>query len=67
MFLDDRPERPGVKFAEMELIGMPVRATVGERSLAEGHLEITRRSDSKTEMVAPEMAVDQILQFLQQR
>ncbi len=67
VFLDDRPERPGVKFAEMELIGMPVRATVGERSLAEGHLEITRRSDSKTEMVAPEMAVDQILQFLQQR
>ena len=48
VFLDDRPERPGVKFAEMELIGMPVRATVGERSLAEGHLEITRRSDSKT-------------------
>ena len=37
-FLDDRSERPGVKFAEMELLGMPLRVTVGERSLAEGKL-----------------------------
>ena len=67
VFMDDRPERPGVKFAEMELLGMPVRATIGERSLAEGHLEITRRSDGKTEMVAPDAALDQIRQFLQER
>jgi hypothetical protein len=46
---------------------MPVRATVGERSLAEGHLEITRRSDGKTEMVTPDAAVSQIQQFLQER
>ncbi len=67
VFLDDRPERPGVKFAEMELLGMPVRATIGERSLAEGQLEITRRSDGKTELVAPDAALDQIRQFLQDR
>ena len=67
VFMDDRAERPGVKFAEMELIGMPVRATVGERSLAEGCIEITRRSDAKTEMVTPEKALDQIREFLQQR
>ena len=67
VFMDDRPERPGVKFAEMELLGMPVRATIGERSLAEGHIEITRRSDGTTEMVAPEAALDQIRQFLQER
>ena len=67
VFMDDRSERPGVKFAEMELLGMPVRATVGERSLAEGHLEITRRSDGKTEMVTPDAAVSQIQQFLQER
>lgn len=67
VFMDDRSERPGVKFAEMELLGMPVRATIGERSLSEGHLEITRRSDGKTEMVTPDEAVDQIRQFLQER
>jgi prolyl-tRNA synthetase len=67
VFMDDRPERPGVKFAEMELLGMPVRATIGERSLADGLLEITRRSDGKTEMVAPDAALDQIRRFLQER
>jgi prolyl-tRNA synthetase len=67
VFMDDRSERPGVKFAEMELLGMPVRVTIGERSLAEGHLEITRRSDGQTEMVTAEAAVDQIRQFLNDR
>ena len=38
VFMDDRAERPGVKFAEMELLGMPLRVTVGERSLAEGKI-----------------------------
>ncbi len=37
--LDDRDERPGVMFADWELIGVPVRVTVGERSLREGKVE----------------------------
>ena len=59
-FLDDRAERPGVKFAEMELLGMPVRVTIGERSLAEGKLEVTQRRTGETEMISPEQALERI-------
>jgi prolyl-tRNA synthetase len=41
--LDDRDERPGAMFADWELIGVPVRITVGERSLKEGKLELLKR------------------------
>jgi prolyl-tRNA synthetase len=41
--LDDRDERPGAMFADWELIGAPVRITVGERSLKEGKLELLKR------------------------
>ncbi|HVE89080.1 MAG TPA: proline--tRNA ligase [Burkholderiaceae bacterium] len=45
VLLDDRDERPGVMFAEMELIGIPHRITVGERGLKEGKVEyVGRRS-----------------------
>jgi prolyl-tRNA synthetase len=63
-FLDDRSERPGVKFAEMELLGMPLRVTVGERSLAEGKLELTQRRSGETEMVAPTEIIERLQQLL---
>ena len=43
VLLDDRDERPGVMFAEWELIGIPLRVTVGERSLKEGQVEVLER------------------------
>jgi prolyl-tRNA synthetase len=43
VLLDDRDERPGVMFAEMELIGIPHRVTIGERGLKEGQLEYLGR------------------------
>jgi prolyl-tRNA synthetase len=43
--LDDRDERPGVKFADAELLGPPVRITVGGRSLKEGVIEVRTRRD----------------------
>lgn len=64
VFMDDRAERPGVKFAEMELLGMPLRVTVGERSLAEGKLELTMRRSGETEMIAPDQILDRIQQLL---
>ena len=64
VFMDDRAERPGVKFAEMELLGMPLRVTVGERSLAEGKLELTVRRSGETEMIAPDHILDRIQQLL---
>lgn len=65
-FLDDRKERPGVKFAEMELLGIPIRITIGARSLAEGNLELTHRRSGETEMVAPTDILERIQQLLKQ-
>ena len=43
VLIDDRDERPGVKFADSELIGIPYRVTVGPRGVAEGSVELTAR------------------------
>src|SRR5262249_12854269 len=43
--LDDRDERPGVKFKDADLIGLPVRVTVGPRGLTRGVVELKRRAD----------------------
>ncbi len=51
VLLDDRNERPGVMFAEMELIGIPHRIVVGDRGLKEGQLEYKGRTDSEATMV----------------
>ncbi|WP_300335481.1 proline--tRNA ligase [Accumulibacter sp.] len=51
VLLDDRNERPGVMFAEMELIGIPHRVVVGERGLAEGKLEYKGRADAESQML----------------
>ncbi len=48
VLLDDRDERPGVMFAEMELIGIPHRVTVGERALKDGAVEVYDRRTQET-------------------
>ncbi len=45
VLFDDRPERPGVKFNDMDLIGFPVRAVLGQRGLEAGELELSLRRD----------------------
>jgi len=52
VLLDDRNERPGIKFADMELIGIPHRVVIGDRSLAEGHVEYKHRSATDSENIA---------------
>jgi prolyl-tRNA synthetase len=47
VLLDDRDERPGVMFADLELIGIPHRITVGERSLKQGQVEYQARSEGQ--------------------
>lgn len=47
VLLDDRNERPGVMFADIELIGIPHRLTMGERALMEGEVEYIARSDTE--------------------
>jgi len=46
--LDDRDERPGVKFKDAELVGIPYRVTVGPKGLASKQVELTRRRDGRT-------------------
>ena len=48
MILDDRAERAGVKFRDAELVGIPLRVTVGKRGLAEGVVEVTGRATGQT-------------------
>jgi len=64
VFMDDRKERPGVKFAEMELIGIPVRVTIGDRSLAEGNVEIQERGNGESRLVNAGEAVNHITRLL---
>jgi prolyl-tRNA synthetase len=52
VLLDDRDERPGVKFADAELIGIPFRVTVGPRGLEGGVVEVVRRGDGTAQEVA---------------
>jgi prolyl-tRNA synthetase len=47
VLLDDRDERPGVKFKDADLIGLPVRVTVGPRGLKDGKVEVKARSASE--------------------
>ena len=47
VIIDDRAERPGVKFADADLLGCPVRITIGDKTLAEGCVEIKRRIDGR--------------------
>jgi prolyl-tRNA synthetase len=52
VLLDDRDERPGVKFADADLIGLPHRITIGDRGLADGVVEYRRRAESTSTNVA---------------
>ncbi|OOS24328.1 proline--tRNA ligase [Moraxella porci DSM 25326] len=51
VLLDDRDERPGVKFADLELIGIPHRIVVSERNLAEGKYEYVNRANGEKVML----------------
>ncbi|MEW6347711.1 MAG: proline--tRNA ligase [Thermodesulfobacteriota bacterium] len=49
--IDDRDERPGVKFKDADLMGIPFRVTVGKKALAEGKVELRNRRTKETELV----------------
>lgn len=57
VIVDDRAERPGVKFADAELVGIPFRVTVGPKGVAEGKAEVTERRG----MVKTEMGFDEVV------
>jgi prolyl-tRNA synthetase len=65
--LDDRRERAGVKFRDAELVGIPLRVTVGRRGLATGSVELTRRDSGRTEAVPLDKAVDHVREAVHSR
>jgi prolyl-tRNA synthetase len=60
VLLDDRDERPGVMFADLELIGIPHRVVVGERGLKSGQVEYQGRRDAKATTIALQDAVNYV-------
>jgi prolyl-tRNA synthetase len=56
----DLDDRPGAKFAAMDLIGVPWQLMVGPRSLAEGKVELKRRADGARELLTPAEAVERL-------
>ena len=60
---DDSAERPGAKFATMDLIGIPWRITVGPRGLAEGVVELASRRTGESEKLSVDAAVDRVAQI----
>jgi prolyl-tRNA synthetase len=54
---DDRDERPGVKFKDADLVGIPIRISVGEKSLAKGGVELKLRREAAPRIVPAAEAV----------
>jgi prolyl-tRNA synthetase len=57
VLLDDRSERPGVKFKDADLLGIPLRITVGSRGLKQGTVELKKRTESESQDVPADGAV----------
>jgi prolyl-tRNA synthetase len=62
VLIDDREERPGVKFKDAELTGIPFRVAVGSRDLADGLVEVVSRATGEKERVP----VDQVVKHVQE-
>ena len=63
--LDDRDERPGVKFKDCDLIGIPLRVTIGERNLKEGLVEIKLRSEKESQKIPKENIIEKVVEHVQ--
>jgi len=64
VLLDDRVLRGGVKFKDADLIGIPIRVTVGKKSVAEGNVEIKLRCESQSQKVPIEKATDKTIEMV---
>ena len=64
VLLDDRALRGGVKFKDADLIGIPLRVTVGKRAVAEGNVEIKLRRESQSRKVPIEQATSKTIDLV---
>jgi prolyl-tRNA synthetase len=65
VILDDRDERPGVKFKDSELVGFPIRIGIGEKSLAKGEVELKPRGGA-LQPVKADVAVEAVVKLLEE-
>jgi prolyl-tRNA synthetase len=65
VILDDRDDRPGVKFKDSELVGFPIRIGIGEKSLAKGEVEIKPRAGAML-AAKPEDTVEKVVELIRQ-
>jgi prolyl-tRNA synthetase len=63
--LDDRDERPGVKFKDADLIGIPFRITIGKKALAQGKVELRNRKKKEIELVEISKIADVVKEELE--
>jgi len=64
--MDDRNERPGVKFKDCDLIGIPLRVTIGERNLKEGLVEIKIRNEKESQRIKKEDIVERVVGYVEE-
>jgi len=60
VLLDERDERPGVKFKDLDLLGLPIRIVVGPKTLAEGQAEVRLRKNRHMSLVS----LNQVIPFI---
>jgi prolyl-tRNA synthetase len=65
VIIDDRNERPGVKFKDADLVGYPIRVTVGSKTLQEGNVEVKFRRDGRVELIGVKEAAKYLQQSVQ--
>jgi prolyl-tRNA synthetase len=64
VLVDDRDERPGVKFKDADLLGMPIRINIGTRGLEAGEIEVVERKGKAVHKVAPDNVIETVKTLL---
>jgi len=64
VLMDDRDERPGVKFKDADLIGMPVRIVIGRKGLENGEIEIVERKTKNLFKISPDIALETVKKMI---
>ncbi len=62
--IDDRDERPGVKFKDADLVGYPLRITIGPKALAAGNVELFHRNSGEIELVSADEVADKVKRII---
>ncbi|MEW6412836.1 MAG: proline--tRNA ligase [Candidatus Zixiibacteriota bacterium] len=65
VLMDDRDERPGVKFNDADLIGLPIRITIGDKSLKDGKIELKARAEAEVKLIEVENVLQAVKEMAQ--